>query len=183
MICNILWQWCICVYNEQIPRQNLSLKPHLDVHMVPIITQSQLGFGSTKVTNSLPVRATRFAQPRGLPRGLECMLCWVYWFICLHFHSHPFSILLSPVLFPGRLSSADCISQGPKDGRRETRGAASLLPPVYNASSRAELLPSLTRRQSRAALSHFQLSLSSRNSISTPCPFSRESGGFLLLLV
>lgn len=40
MICNILWQWCICVYNEQIPRQNLSLKPHLNVHMVPIITQS-----------------------------------------------------------------------------------------------------------------------------------------------
>lgn len=36
MICTILWQWCLCIYNEQISREILSSKPCLSSHRDPI---------------------------------------------------------------------------------------------------------------------------------------------------
>lgn len=36
MICTILWQWCLCIYNEQISREILSSKPYLSSHRDPI---------------------------------------------------------------------------------------------------------------------------------------------------
>lgn len=144
MICNVLWQWCICICNEQLSRENLSIKPYLILLRAPIITKSHLGLRPTRVTNNLPEKHA-FCSVLGVAQTIFMHTRLSVLMVLLHFHSP--SVLHSSVLLcaledwalqihypcPSRCGQAP--EKRAEDRRRKMWVIYSLLPPCSSTSS------------------------------------------------